>query len=152
MSNPCTARPGDRAGSARKSNDRASARAAARILHDELPVRQTNPRKEATLDHTSATPEPPGISEVATRLREDFGMLRTALGRERADLEVRLRQVVEEHPVASVAVGFGVGYVLGGGLFSRRTLPVVGLALRLVAGELLGRGVGDLDHNPAAAH
>ena len=104
------------------------------------------------MDHTPATPEPPGIGEVATRLREDFEMLRTALGRERADLEARLRQVVEEHPVASVAVGFGVGYVLGGGLFSRRTLPVFGLGLRLLAGELLGQGIGELDRGEAVPH
>jgi len=79
-------------------------------------------------------------------------MLRNALGRERADLEARLRAAVHEHPVASVAVGFGVGYVLGGGLLSRKTLPVVGLGLRLLAGELLGNAIGEMDREQPNPH
>lgn len=37
----------------------------------------------------------------------------------------------QEHPVRSVAMAVGVGYVLGGGLFSRLTARIVGTAVRI---------------------
>jgi hypothetical protein len=76
---------------------------------------------------------------MASRLREDFEMLRGALERRRGEWEGQVRAYVTAHPVATLAGAFGVGYVLGGGLLSRRTLPVLGLAMRATAGELLGR-------------
>jgi hypothetical protein len=36
-----------------------------------------------------------------------------------------------EHPGRSVAIAVGVGYVLGGGLFSRLTARVVGTGIRI---------------------
>jgi hypothetical protein len=80
-----------------------------------------------------------------------------------------LKGRVERHPYGMVLAAFGVGYVLGGGLFTPTTARVVRLgmklaALPLVKDELLGfaeqavdgftqqarapRGTGDVGHNP----
>ena len=101
------------------------------------------------MNHSPTAPEPPGIGEVASRLREDLGMLRNAIGRERADLEGRLQTLFDTHPLATLAAGFGIGYVLGGGLLSRRTLSLFRLGARVAFGELFARTLSDLE--PAAA-
>ena len=41
-----------------------------------------------------------------------------------------VRAFVEAHPVGAVATALGVGYVLGGGLFTRLTSKLIGLSLR----------------------
>jgi hypothetical protein len=46
---------------------------------------------------------------------------------------IDLRGRVERHPYAMVAAALGVGYVLGGGLFSGLTFRLVGLGVRLAA-------------------
>jgi len=54
-----------------------------------------------------------------------------------------LRGRVQRHPYGMVAAALGLGYVLGGGLFSALTFRLVGLGARmaaipLVKGQLLG--------------
>jgi hypothetical protein len=39
--------------------------------------------------------------------------------------------LVRQHPVGALATALGVGYVLGGGLFTRTTSRAFGLAMRL---------------------
>lgn len=56
---------------------------------------------------------------------------------------IDLRGRVQRHPYAMVAAALGVGYVLGGGLFSALTFRLVGLGVRvaavpLVKNQLLG--------------
>lgn len=46
---------------------------------------------------------------------------------------IDLRGRVQRHPYAMVAAALGVGYVLGGGLFSGLTFRLVGLGVRLAA-------------------
>ena len=41
-----------------------------------------------------------------------------------------VRAFVEAHPIGAVATALGVGYVLGGGLFTRLTSKLIGLGLR----------------------
>ena len=43
----------------------------------------------------------------------------------------RLARQTREHPGRSVAMAVGVGYVLGGGLFSRLTARIVGTGIRI---------------------
>jgi len=43
----------------------------------------------------------------------------------------KLARQTREHPGRSVAMAVGVGYVLGGGLFSRLTARIVGTAIRI---------------------
>lgn len=102
------------------------------------------------MDNEKSLPSPPGISEVAHRLREDVSMLMSAIDRERGALEDRVRGLVEQHPVATLAGAFGVGYVLGGGILSRRSLPVFGIALRYAAGEMLSRLVSQMNDGNVA--
>jgi hypothetical protein len=59
------------------------------------------------------------------------------------DLGHSVRGRVQRHPYAMVAAALGVGYVLGGGLFSSLTFRLVGLGVRvaalpLVKDQLLG--------------
>lgn len=75
---------------------------------------------------------------------------------------VDLRGRVQRHPYAMVAAALGVGYVLGGGLFSSLTFRLVGLGVRLAAiplvksqlMELAGAAVsgftGEDDHDVAS--
>ena len=41
-----------------------------------------------------------------------------------------VRAFVEAHPIGAVATALGVGYVMGGGLFTRLTSKLIGLGLR----------------------
>jgi hypothetical protein len=43
----------------------------------------------------------------------------------------RLGRQTREHPGRTVALAVGVGYVLGGGLFSRLTARIVGTGIRI---------------------
>ena len=43
----------------------------------------------------------------------------------------RLMRQTREHPGRSVAMAVGVGYVLGGGLFSRLTARILGTGIRI---------------------
>ena len=43
----------------------------------------------------------------------------------------KLVRQTREHPGRSVAMAVGVGYVLGGGLFSRLTARIVGAGIRI---------------------
>lgn len=57
-----------------------------------------------------------------TRTRDAFDDIKGTL-----DLEGR----VKRHPYGTLAAAIGVGYVLGGGLFSRLTARILGLGLRV---------------------
>jgi len=48
----------------------------------------------------------------------------------RSELQTYLTQSVRERPVATLAAAAGVGYVLGGGLSSRLTVLMFGIATR----------------------
>jgi hypothetical protein len=50
---------------------------------------------------------------------------------------IDLRGRVQRHPYAMVAAALGVGYVLGGGLFSGLTFRLAGLGVRLAAVPLV---------------
>ena len=43
----------------------------------------------------------------------------------------RLARETREHPGRSIALAVGVGYVLGGGLFSRLTARILGTGIRI---------------------
>lgn len=60
--------------------------------------------------------------QVWTRTRDAFDDVRDTL-----DIEGR----VKRNPYGTLAAAIGIGYVLGGGLFSRLTARIVGLGLRV---------------------
>jgi len=60
--------------------------------------------------------------EAWTRTREAFDDIKGTL-----DIQGR----VDRHPYGTVAAAVGIGYVLGGGLFSPLTARILGLGLRI---------------------
>jgi hypothetical protein len=96
------------------------------------------------MDQTT-TPQAPSLRELGERVRRDLGELRGAAERERDQIMGQLRRVVDEHPLASVGVAFGVGYLLSGALLSRTTARLVRLGVRLYVGrfvrDTLGGGI-----------
>jgi hypothetical protein len=69
----------------------------------------------ATMEVEREEPNAATASDAATAIEE------TALD---------VRAFVEAHPIGAVATALGVGYVLGGGLFTRLTSKLIGLGLR----------------------
>lgn len=63
-----------------------------------------------------------GAQQAWTRTRDAVGSIR-----ERLDIEGR----VERHPFGTLAAAVGIGYVLGGGLFTRFTGRFLGLGLKI---------------------
>ena len=57
---------------------------------------------------------------------------------------VDLRGRVQRHPYAMVAAAVGVGYVLGGGLFSSLTFRLFGIGIRVAAIPLVKHQLLDL--------
>ncbi|HEX4403402.1 MAG TPA: hypothetical protein VH560_01145 [Polyangia bacterium] len=58
-----------------------------------------------------------------------------------------VRAFVEAHPIGAVATALGVGYVLGGGLFTRLTSKLVGLGVRFAVLPVLERELAGLAGN-----
>ena len=60
------------------------------------------------------------------------------------DVQQYVRKEVEQNPIRATLIGVGVGYVLGGGLFSALTARVLGtatrFALRAVSLPVIVRG------------
>lgn len=63
-----------------------------------------------------------GAQQAWTRTRDAFGDIKDTL-----DIDRR----VARHPYGTVAAAVGIGYVLGGGLFSPLTARILGLGLRI---------------------
>jgi ElaB/YqjD/DUF883 family membrane-anchored ribosome-binding protein len=72
-----------------------------------------------------------GIGQAARKVSEGLGELTRALSDGRQNVVEPLAQFVQERPLAAIAAAFGVGYVLGGGLFTRTTGRLMGLGWRL---------------------
>ncbi|HWE22540.1 MAG TPA: hypothetical protein VG496_01245 [Myxococcales bacterium] len=73
------------------------------------------------------------VFEHATRMVDEARAFGSALSGSMEDLSraVDLRGRVERNPIGMVAAALGVGYVLGGGLFSPTTARLLRIGLRL---------------------
>jgi hypothetical protein len=103
---------------------------------------QPPPRKSGN-GHGHAPP--PGLGARVRSLNRAARSLKEQVRTTASDfsdaLDVRRR--VRRHPYAMVAAALSVGYVLGGGLFSRTTVRLLGVAgrvatLPLIRNELIG--------------
>ena len=68
------------------------------------------------------------------RRRAEIARGAQRVSKERGELRAwveKLARQTREHPGRSVAMAVGVGYVMGGGLFSRLTARIVGTAIRI---------------------
>lgn len=70
----------------------------------------------------------------ARSVKREVKELRDELGRAAGEVRARLdfAEEVNTHPIRTVLVAAGIGYVLGGGLFSRTTRTLVGTGMRLM--------------------
>jgi hypothetical protein len=69
------------------------------------------------------------IDRVSDGAQQAWSSTREAVAevRDRLDIEGRVRR----HPYGMVAAAVGIGYVLGGGIFSRLTARILGLGLKV---------------------
>jgi hypothetical protein len=77
-----------------------------------------------------------GKSPIMDKVHHAAGRARDLAGQGRAAASGANDAIVEhtrENPYAALAAAFGIGYVLGGGLFSKTTARVLGLGVRLAA-------------------
>lgn len=75
--------------------------------------------------------------DAGSQVAENFDELRTELGDRVQEIRETVTNYVDAHPLASVGIAFGVGYLLSGALFSRTTFKVARLGGRFALGGLL---------------
>jgi hypothetical protein len=90
--------------------------------------------------------EPQSIGEASRRLRGDLNDLYGAVTRSKEDLGARLGSYLRERPYGSLAIAFGIGYVLGGGLFSRASSRLLGIGARVYGLKLARNLMGQALH------
>jgi ElaB/YqjD/DUF883 family membrane-anchored ribosome-binding protein len=91
-------------------------------------------------DETRST----GIGEAARKVSEGLGELTRAISDGRQNLVGPMSQYIHEQPLAALGIAFGVGYLLGGGLFTRTTGRLLGLGWRLGGMALAKNVLGNL--------
>jgi hypothetical protein len=89
------------------------------------------------------------IDEAGEQLLGDLGELRDRVAERTEQLRESVTSFVQERPITSVGIAFGVGYLLSGALVSRTTGRLLGLGTRILFGALLkqviaGGGLGAL--------
>jgi hypothetical protein len=79
------------------------------------------------------------VFEHASRMVEEAKAFGSALSSKASDLSeaLDLRGRVQRHPIGMVLGAIGVGYVLGGGLFSQTTARLMRIGVRLALVPLI---------------
>lgn len=77
------------------------------------------------------------------------GMIRSASEKAgELNRKLDLGRRIQDHPIQTIAIALGVGYVLGGGLFSRFTGTLVRYGMRAALLPAVKAAVGDQVRNP----
>jgi ElaB/YqjD/DUF883 family membrane-anchored ribosome-binding protein len=92
----------------------------------------------------------PGISQAARKVSQGLGELTRALNDGRQNIVEPMSQFIQEKPLAAIGVAFGIGYVLGGGLFTKTTGRLLGLGWRLGGMAVAKNLLGNLADNPGS--
>jgi ElaB/YqjD/DUF883 family membrane-anchored ribosome-binding protein len=98
-------------------------------------------------DDTTFAPEDQnraGITDAARKVSEGIGELTRALSERRENVVEPVSQFIQEKPLAALGIAFGIGYVLGGGLFTRTTGRLLGLGWKLGGMALAKNVLGNL--------
>ena len=107
-------------------------------------------RDETTFDPTMKQQQQAGITDAARKVSEGIGELTKALNDGRQNIVEPMSQFIQGKPLAAVGVAFGIGYILGGGLFTRTTGRLLGLGWRLGGMALAKNFLGNLADNPGS--
>ncbi len=78
----------------------------------------------------------PKVGEALRGLKQNASDLGMAVSLRRYELGDKLTAFVQERPLAAVGAALGIGYVLGGGLFSKTTGRLLSIGLRIGAAML----------------
>ena len=81
-------------------------------------------------EHTMGS-EAAGLGDAARKVTEGLGQLGRALSDGRQGFVEPVATFVQEQPLAALGIAFGIGYALGGGLFSRTTGRLLAVGWRL---------------------
>jgi hypothetical protein len=85
------------------------------------------------------------MDDVKQRVGENFDEVRQELGERVQEIRDTINNYVDAHPIASVGIAFGVGYLVSGALFSRTTFKAASIGGRFALGGLVKQllhGVG----------
>jgi hypothetical protein len=77
------------------------------------------------------------MDEAKQRVVENFDELRQELGERVQEIRETVSNYVDAHPIASIGIAFGVGYLLSGALFSRTTFKAASIGGRFALGGFL---------------
>ena len=96
---------------------------------------------------------PRSAGDHARQIRHDATTLAEEVRRTAASLEVFLGDRMRRRPYTTLSVAAGVGYVLGGGLATRFTVVLLGVATRLATAVAMREVVGRYQpHTGASGH
>lgn len=85
-----------------------------------------------------------GISDAARKVSQGIGELSRALSERRENVVEPMSEFIQQKPMAALGIAFGIGYVLGGGLFTRTTGRLLGLGWKLGGMALAKNVLGNL--------
>jgi hypothetical protein len=77
------------------------------------------------------------MDEAKQQVVENFDELREQLGERVQEIRDTVTNYVDAHPIASIGIAFGVGYLLSGALFSRTTFKAASIGGRFALGGFL---------------
>lgn len=93
-----------------------------------------SPKEDGAVKHEVKHPDLHSLGEHGRQIHKDAAALVADVRGSTIDLERYLSTQVRVSPYRSLGIAAGVGYLLGGGLTSRLTLLLLGVATRLAAG------------------
>lgn len=88
-------------------------------------------RYEGAAEKETASGENPRVTNAARKVGEGLGELGRALSDRQQGVVEPVAEFIQERPLAALGLAFGIGYVLGGGLFSRTTGRLLAMGWRL---------------------
>lgn len=94
---------------------------------------------------------PRTVGDHARQIRHDATTLVGELQRTAADVENYLTESVRQRPYATLSVAAGLGYVIGGGLATRFTVVLLGVATRLATAVAMREVVARHQPSPVPA-